>query len=69
MRAAKHGQDFVGAYKTLPLKGSNLQFAVTTWGAAARKGWALQLLSCPFGGIGERPLCAVRPVRAPRSRG
>ena len=49
----------------MPLRGQDLPFAVATWGAVARKGWALQLLSCPFGSVGKYPAskrAAARPL-------
>ena len=44
-------EDFVGAFKTLPLALAALCMAVAVWGEAAQKGWALQLGCCPFGAV------------------
>ena len=41
--------DFQSAFKTLPVKGEHLQFAVATWAEAELDDTGLQLLSCPFG--------------------
>jgi hypothetical protein len=45
--------DFVGAYKTLPLKTDELDLAVAIIKVAGGKVRALQLLSCPFGAVGS----------------
>ena len=42
-------EDFKGAFKSLPLDGNDLRFAVVSWKAAVEQGRALQLLCCPFG--------------------
>ena len=44
-------EDFVGAFKTLPLALAALCMAVAVWGEAAQEGWALQLWCCPFGAV------------------
>ena len=44
-------EDFVGAFKTLPLALAALCMAVAVWGEAAEEGWALQLWCCPFGAV------------------
>ena len=44
-------EDFVRAFKTLPLALSALCMAVAVWGEAAQEGWALQLWCCPFGAV------------------
>ena len=62
-------EDFVNAFKTLPLASSHLQYAVVTWDSAAAQGQALQLLACPFGATAsvyswERFGAAVRAILA-----
>ena len=62
-------EDFVGAFKTLPLASSHLQFAVVTWDSAEAQGRGLQLLACPFGAAAsvynwERFGAAIRSVLA-----
>ena len=62
-------EDFVHAFRTLPLASSHLQFAVATWQSAAAEGYALQLLACPFGASAsvynwERFGAAVRAILA-----
>ena len=61
-------EDFVRAFKTLPLALAALSMAVAVWGEAAQEGWALQLWCCPFGAVAsvyawERFGCAIQ-VRA-----
>ena len=43
--------DFVGAYKTLPLRLEDLQLAVTVWRDASGSLRTLQLHCCPFGAV------------------
>ena len=67
--AAIRKEDFVSAFKTLPLASSHLQFAVVTWDSAEARGQGLQLLACPFGAVAsvynwERFGAAVRSVLA-----
>ena len=57
--------DFVGAYKTLPLRLENLELAVTVWRDASGSLRTLQLHCCPFGevqafmrGTASRLLCS-----------
>ena len=42
--------DYVAAFKTLPLRKEDLDLAVCTWRAAAERGWGLQMFALPFGG-------------------
>ena len=42
--------DYVAAFKTLPLNKEDLDLAVCTWRAAAERGWGLQMFALPFGG-------------------
>ncbi|CAK0911470.1 unnamed protein product, partial [Prorocentrum cordatum] len=44
-------EDFVRAFKTLPLALSALCMAAAAWGEAAQEGWALLLWCCPFGAV------------------
>ena len=45
--------DFVGAYKTLPLRSEDLELAVALWRDASNELRAVQLYSCPFGAVGN----------------
>ena len=74
-------EDFVGAYKTLPVRGTDLPLAHTAWAKGANEGYCLQLLSCPFGAVGSgyawdrvgaalqaRGAATAASQRAPRAR-
>ena len=74
-------EDFVGAYKTLPVRGADLPLAHAAWAKGACEGYCLQLLSCPFGAVGSgyawdrvgavfqaRGAGATATRRAPRAR-
>ena len=43
--------DFVAAFKTLPIKTSDLEFAVAAFLAQSGEVKTMQLLSCPFGSV------------------
>ena len=52
--------DFVSAYKTLPLRLENLELAVTVWRDASGSLRTLQLHCCPFRAVAPlRGCCAV----------
>jgi hypothetical protein len=51
VRAGFLKDDFVGAYKTLPLRYENLPMAVAVWASAAGSLQVLQFLCCPFGAV------------------
>ena len=53
--------DFVGAYKTLPLRLEDLELAVTVWRDASGSLRTLQLHCCPFGAV-----ASVQCVAPPR---
>lgn len=72
-------EDFVNAFKTLPIRAEDQPLFVTTWGGADARRQALQLLSMPFGATAsvhgwERfavglQMVMVRPAfRCPRAR-
>ena len=44
-------EDFKGAFKSLPICGEHLPFAVVSWASAAAADKGLQLLACPFGAL------------------